>query len=405
MRKRMIALLIVQILMITAFFGCTPSTPAASTTSAAPSTSASTTAPAGTTAASPGALSGDPVVVGCVLPMTGDLGVYGELQWNGINLAVDEINAAGGVLGGRPLKVEIFDDKGNANDAVAGAQKFIDDPKVVAILGTNSSGTSLAMAPLCANANILQTNGSSSAMALLDYRTFFRTINDSKAQTAFAAKWSYEDFGKTAVVIAANNDWGKDMAVGFKNSFEALGGTVKSTEYVDSSATDYRSAITRMNAEKVDVVYCSTEGYAGVTFRQQSAELGFDIPCVATTAFMNDLVLQAGGTDLDGVNFITEFYLYDTDPIIQDFCKKYSDTYKGALASQQSANHYEALYVISYAIEKAGSTDRAAIVDAAYEIEPFQGITGMIQYDGNALVAKDYTKMTIKDGKFALYTK
>lgn len=348
------------------------------------------------------------VYIGFINPLTTGESFYGELQLKGATLAIEEINANGGVLGGKQLELVVFDDQSIATSTVAGAQKFVDDPRVVAVHGANNSGCTLAMLPLLQEARMLNVNASSSAMALMDYDNFFRTLNDSAAQTAFTAQWCMEDFGKTTAIVAVNNDWGADMAKGYIAAYEELGGEIVATEYTDASQSDYRSVITRIKALKPEVVYLPIEGKSLATFAQQATELGLNCTMMASTALMNAEVLAAAGYDLDNFKFITEFYVYDTDEVVVDFVEKYGARFDGELPGQQAANTYEAIYVIYYAIEKAGSLEREEIMKAAYEIEPFQGITGTIQFggdNGHTLMAKDYTKMEIVDGDFALYTK
>lgn len=300
-----------------------------------------------------------------------------------------------------------FDDKSSTTDAAAGAQKFADDPSIVAVYGSNNSGCTLAMAPVLQKARLLHLNSSSSAMALMDYDTFFRTLNDAQVQTAFSANWGYEEFGGKCIVVAVNNDWGKDMVKGFTSAYEALGGEVLLTEFFENGQSDYRSAVTRMKEyTDADFIYNTHEFDSCPALMQQMAELNLNLPTLGSTAFFNDLVLQSAGHDLDGAMFLTEFYVYDENPVIKEFVTKYQEKYNGELPAQQSANAYEAGYAIYYAIEKAGSTDREAIVQAAYEIEPFQGITGTIEWggeNGHTLIGKPYTKMCIKDGAYTLY--
>lgn len=361
----------------------------------------------GKTAGNESAATGDSVKIGFVAPLSAGQATYGELQLKGIQMAFDEINAAGGVLGGRPLELVQFDDKSSTTDAAAGAQKFADDPSIVAVYGSNNSGCTLAMAPVLQKARLLHLNSSSSAMALMDYDTFFRTLNDAQVQTAFSANWGYEEFGGKCIVVAVNNDWGKDMVKGFTSAYEALGGEVLLTEFFENGQSDYRSAVTRMKEyTDADFIYNTHEFDSCPALMQQMAELNLNLPTLGSTAFFNDLVLQSAGHDLDGAMFLTEFYVYDENPVIKEFVTKYQEKYNGELPAQQSANAYEAGYAIYYAIEKAGSTDREAIVQAAYEIEPFQGITGTIEWggeNGHTLIGKPYTKMCIKDGAYTLY--
>lgn len=365
------------------------------------------TACGGKTAGNESAATGDSVKIGFVAPLSAGQATYGELQLKGIQMAFDEINAAGGVLGGRPLELVQFDDKSSTTDAAAGAQKFADDPSIVAVYGSNNSGCTLAMAPVLQKARLLHLNSSSSAMALMDYDTFFRTLNDAQVQTAFSANWGYEEFGGKCIVVAVNNDWGKDMVKGFTSAYEALGGEVLLTEFFENGQSDYRAVVTRMKEyTDADFIYNTHEFDSCPALMQQMAELNLNLPTLGSTAFFNDLVLQSAGHDLDGAMFLTEFYVYDENPVIKEFVTKYQEKYNGELPAQQSANAYEAGYAIYYAIEKAGSTDREAIVQAAYEIEPFQGITGTIEWggeNGHTLIGKPYTKMCIKDGAYTLY--
>lgn len=344
------------------------------------------------------------IKIGFINPMSSGQAAYGQLQYKGASLAVEEINAAGGVLGGYQLELSIFDDQSDSTQSVAGAQQFINDENVVAVLGCNNSGCTLAVAPMLQKEDMLLVNASSSAMGLMDYDNFFRTLNDSAAQTAYSAKWSYE-VGANAAVVVVNNDWGLDMEKGFTGAYTELGGNVLCTERSDAGQNDFRSIITRIKTLDPDLVYIALEGDYTAPFAQQAAELGLNCVFMATTALNNEIVLKAAGHDLDGFYFLTEFYPYDTVDRVANFVQKYQEANDNELPGQQSANAYEAIYVIYHAMEQAGSSDRADIVQGAYDMEGFEGVTGTIEFggeDGHTLLPKEFTRMQIEDGNFVM---
>lgn len=344
------------------------------------------------------------IKIGFINPMSSGQAAYGELQFKGATLAINEINAAGGVLDGYKLELSVFDDQSDSTQSVAGAQQFINDPGVVAVLGCNNSGCTLAVAPLLEREDMLLVNASSSAMGLMEYRNFFRTLNDSAAQTAYSASWSHEVSSNAAVVVV-NNDWGLDMEKGFVNAFTELGGEVLCTERADAGQNDFRSIITRIKTLDPGLVYIALEGDYTAPFAQQAQELGLDCVFMGSTALNNEIVLQAAGHDLDGFYFLTEFYPYDTAERVANFVGKYQAAYNGELPGQQSANAYETIYVIYHAIEKAGSLERADILQGAYDMDGFDCVTGNIAFGGDgghSLLPKEYTRMIIQDGAFAM---
>lgn len=340
------------------------------------------------------------IKVGLITPMTGDSSVYGNQMCAGLDLLFDEINANGGVLGGMKIEYEIFDDKEDPAESPIGATKFIADESICAIFGAHNSGNSLAIVNQVQEANMLMLNCSSSNMDLIEYDNFYRTVASAKDQGTFLGKWVANDF-KNVAFIAANNDWGKDMLASVRDAFEANGGTVTTVENVDPAANDFRSALTRINATNPEAVVLVTTYNGSPLIINQGKELGLDMPWYGCCGLMENELLTAGGAAVEGIRFFAEFFSGDPDEGTQAFVEKYKAKY-GEEPGLQACLAYDMGSMFIAILEKAGTTDRAALYEAAKNIE-FQGVNNYYTYNGNVLNVKSFSKITVENGQFKAY--
>ena len=172
-----------------------------------------------------------PIKLGASFPLSGEVASYGQKAKRGIELAVEECNAKGGVLG-RSVSIDFQDDRNDKKDAVSIVTKFATIDKLPVVFGSAGSSCTLAIAPI-ANRNrvVLISPISSSAQLSTDGGPFFfRTVPADNVQAEILAKWVYATGKRRVVVIFTNNSWGKPLADGFADRFKALGGTVVDAE-------------------------------------------------------------------------------------------------------------------------------------------------------------------------------
>ncbi|MDO5688831.1 MAG: ABC transporter substrate-binding protein [Tissierellia bacterium] len=393
MKKRVLWLLVAMMLAITA---CQPQASEPTTENSEAATTEG--AAEGTTEA---AATGEVIKIGGLAPLTGDVAVYGNTSMNAVKLAIEEVNANGGILG-KQVEFILYDEKGDATEAVTAYNRLMDDG-VDAVIGSVTSKPTLAVAEVAKGDGILMITPTGTQQNITEGKAnVFRTCFIDPYQGTILAKFAKENLdAKTVAVISNTSD---DYSQGVKNAFieeaKALGLEVVADESYAATDTDFRSQLTKMVALKPDVI-CMPDYYKVVSLMAaQAREVGLESTFVGPDGWDGVLAtLDASNMDAVENSYFTNHYsLEDTDPKIADFVKAYREKYNED-PSAFSALGYDTVYMIKQSMETAGSTEREAVVDAMKNIE-FSGVTGSLRYDENNNPIKAVTIMKIVDGKY-----
>lgn len=334
------------------------------------------TEPAGDTSAVDGAIN-----LGAVIPLTGASATIGEDQRRGIELAVEKVNADGGVLG-KDLNVVVEDSTGQAASAIDAARKLTSIDKVPVVIGEYSSGVTIPMGQFLQQQGVVHLNvGSSSPEVATVGDLSFSTIGLDTIASRFTAKTLYERGFRKAALLAPNNAYGEGVLSTFADSFGALGGSVTSKVLYTEGQTDYRTELQRLGDGAPDVYVYTAYGQESAIISDQAFELGMnkDVPWFAIylsmcTADATPEVVE-GQLGMD-VNYI--------GPDGEAYSEAYEAKYDEPFASTFSGYAYDAVMMAAKAIEKAGSTDAKAIAAALAEIgKGFPGATGDITFDAD----------------------
>jgi len=310
-----------------------------------------------------------PIKIGLPVILTGaDTYVFGEMVKDAAILAVEEINAAGGVLG-RPLELVIMDDAGDPAQAVAVAHKFCEDPEIVAVMGHTFSGTTIPTMPVYGECRLAQLElGSNPRITVMGYDHVFRITCANDLIAGYAgADYVVEKKGiKSVAVIHNKTMWGEAVATVFMERCEELGVKITSFQGVDKDSVDFTPTLTKVNAEKPDAVYFA--GYSeSALVRNQMADLG-----------MKQIWLAAEATSSEYVDAVKERGIGTLAPTAappSDFrpeTRKFTAAFKsrwGKEPEEWSMTYYDIVYALAAAIKHAGTTDREAIIKALHEIE------------------------------------
>lgn len=327
---------------------------------------------------------GDTIKIGLVTGITGASAVYSEQMVNASELAVEEINEAGGVLG-KKLELLTGDDKGSAEEAVTVTQKMITQDKINIWMGTlNSSNTVaclsitnqagiLAMAPIAAADSITETgsglvfrncaNNSMQVQQLCDY------IASQRPEKEFA-------------IIAENTEYGKSLVDNFQKDMEKLGGKIVCTEYYESGATDFHTQLTNIKSKGVEAITICGLVSEGSQVLVQAKELGITSQFYSFGGFMGQQPIDLAGSSADGIIHTEYFTPIEDGGVIDKFVASYKEKYGKTPDSYYSASMYDAVYLIKEAIEKANSTETKDIADAMSSIN-YDGVMGNVTFDKN----------------------
>ena len=319
--------------------------------------------------------------IGVIKPTTGPLAFDGAADIKGAQLAAKEINAKGGVLG-RKIELVIEDGQCKPAESVGAAEKLIFRDKVSAIMGAFCSGATLAVMPIAEKNKIPLVTGVSSNPKLTEMgNTWFFRNAETEALTAqaFARVLARDMKLNNAYFLAVNDDWGRGTVDAFKANWEKVGGKNAGTEFVDRTANDFYTPLTKIRATRPDVIIVAAESQAGSIIAKQAKELGlksriFGVGAWATPTFM-ELAGDAANGLLAGVVYAP------TQPGERN--KTFVADYRGAYKEEPgkySAAGYNTIHIIAQAIQRAGAADPEKI-RAALEKSDYAGPNGRVRFD------------------------
>ena len=325
--------------------------------------------------------SGDAVPIGAIFPLSGPVAFYGNESRDGALLALEEINAAGGLLG-RQLVMISEDDEGNAEITVNAFTKLTTRDRVSHIVGSSTSGPTTAISTLAQRNRVVLISPSATALAATNAGDFvFRACFIDPFQGVVGADFAYDTLGsrRAAVLYDAGADYNTGLAEAFRDQFRSLGGQVAAFEAYQTGDVDYNAQITRIRAANPDVVYLSN--YLNDVRLQaiQLRDLGVNVPLVGGDGW-DGLIDIAGDEMLNG--FWTSGFASDTtDPRGVAFVRAFQTRF-GRPASQFAALGYDSMMLLADGIKAAGTFDAPAVKDAMARIDGTY-VTGRIRFDSN----------------------
>lgn len=327
--------------------------------------------------------SDDTIKIGAFGPYSGDTAMYGEAAKNGIQLAADEINENGGI-DGKKIEIISYDTKGDTTEAVSAYNRLVNEDGVVAIVGGVLSGESLAVKDAAKEDNMPMVAPTATADEVTtDAPNSFRICFLDEYQGIAAARYATSSDGingKTAAMMVSKGDaYSEGLAAAFKETFEALGGSVVDTENYASTDKDYSAQLTKIKSAGVDVVYLPDYYNVVGPILQKAQEMGITAKFIGGDGWDS---VQKDYADAAAGNYFTNHYAADNQAeIVQSFLSAYQSAYNDT-PNSFAALGYDALNAVAEAITNAGSTERQDIIDALGSLE-VNGVTGSFTFDEN----------------------
>ena len=347
---------------------------------------------------------GNEILVGHFASMTGDTSTFGTETDRGIRLAMEELNAAGGVLG-KQFRVQTQDDASKVEEAVTVVTGFANNPDMVAVLGEVASSRSKAAAPVLQAAQIPMVSPSSTnpdVTKVGDY--IFRVCFIDPFQGYVMAKFAREQLkmDRVAILRDQKNDYSVGLANVFNDEFKKMGGTIVADVSYKEGDSDFRSQLAQVKPQRPQALY--VPGYYGEvgTIARQARELGMNVPLMGGDGWDSpQLVAGAGGPGkaLEGAYFSNHYSKDDKSERVQTFVKTFRAKY-GSDPSALAAMGYDAMKLLADAITRAGSPDRKALRDALATTQNFKGVTGDITIDAQRNATKPAVVLQIQGNQF-----
>ncbi len=361
---------------------------------------------AGCGSGSSGSSDSDAIKLGVNYELSGPVATYGDASVQGIELAVEEINAAGGI-DGKPIEIIKYDTKSEPAEATTLATKLMTQDDVITVIGPATSGSFKATIPVANQNHVPVVSGSATAEDVTvsngqvqEYA--FRTCFSDSFQGTAMANFAVKDLGaKTAVIIKdTSSDYAKGLTENFASTFKADGGTIVGEEGYVAGDTDFNAILTSIRSKDFDVIYLP--GYyneVGLIIKQARA-LGITAPILGGDGYESPTLLQlAGASALNDVYYTNHYSPLDTENVkvtefIENFKKKYNSE-----PSAFSALGYDTAYFVADAISRSGAELTGdAVKDAMASTTDFQGVTGNFGIDANHDPEKAALVIGLTDG-------
>jgi branched-chain amino acid transport system substrate-binding protein len=350
----------------------------------------------------PAEASGKEIVIGLFGPMSGAESQYGKNFSQAIALATDDLNKAGGI-GQRPVKIVESDDRNDPKEAANIAQKYAADTNMLAVIGGFSSAASLNAAPILQKAGMVQLCPTCSHPEFTkDGEYIFSLSNPQADEGPFNATFTANRLGKKKVaVLWRKDDWGLAAKDTYEKKLKELGGDIVLSEGLVSDTKDFKPVLTKIKDLKPDALYIALFYTDAAVLTQQAKQLGLDLPIVSTGAIYNIQFLKLAQETAEGVYLPTTFFPSEGNPKALDFAKRYKERY-GVEADNFAAHAYDAALVLFEALKKSDLT-RKSIRDALAQTKELTLTTGVITFDANRRVHKDFTWLRVKGNEFAYF--
>jgi branched-chain amino acid transport system substrate-binding protein len=343
----------------------------------------------------------DVIKVGEFASITGSEATFGQSSHKGTALAIDDLNAAGGVLG-KKLELDTEDDQSQAGEPATVVRKLISRDGVVAMLGEVASSRSLEAAPICQENNIPMISPSSTNPKVTEVGDYiFRVCFIDPFQGTVMANFAHNTLQlKTAAILKeTSSDYSVGLAKFFKQNFITDGGKIVAEENYSHGDKDFSAQLTAIKAQNPDGIFVPGYYTEVGLIALQARQLGITAPLFGGDGWESSALVPIGGTALEGCYFSTHYSPQDTSPAVQNFVKEFQARYNET-PDAMAALGYDSAMILAAAMKSAGTTDGAKVRDTLAATKDFPGVTGRITIDANRNASKPAVILTIKNGQF-----
>jgi branched-chain amino acid transport system substrate-binding protein len=349
------------------------------------------------------ASSADPIKLGEISPLTGKEAAFGQQAHRGILMAIDEVNARGGVLG-RPLALLAEDNQSKPGDSATIAKKLVSRDKVVALLSSATSSQCLEIAPIAQAAKVPFVATTATAAEVTEKRDYiFRSCFIDPFQGAVLAKFALGTLKvkRVALITSVSTSYSVGLSKVFRERLSALGGEIVADQKYSEGDKDFRAQLTAIKAAKPDAIAVTGFYTEAALLCKQARDLGLTLPIFGGDGWEAPELIEIGGKAVEGTYYISHYSSESTAPEVRTFVEKYRARFNGETPDSNAPLAYDATLIAIEAIARAGSTEGPKLRDALATTKNFPGVTGRTTIDAQRNASKSAVILTVKNGKIA----
>ena len=337
--------------------------------------------------------------------LTGKEAAFGVATRKGILLAVEEINARGGILG-RKVEYLVEDIQSKPGESATVVKKLISRDKVAVMFGANASANSLEAAPICQNAGIPMMAISSTNPAVTQVGDhIFRICFIDPFQGAVLAKFARTSLNakRVALLTAINSPYSVGLSDVLRRDFKARGGEIVAEQKYAEGDKDFRAQLTAIRAAQPDVIAATGFYTEAALICIQARSLGLTVPVIGGDGWEAPQLVELGGKAVENTYYSTYFSAENNSPEVRAFVQRFQKRWNGEAPEGVSALGYDAAYLIAAAMERAGTTAGPKLRDAIAATKDFPGVTGKTTIDEHRNSAKAAVMLAVKNGRTSFY--
>jgi branched-chain amino acid transport system substrate-binding protein len=354
------------------------------------------------------AAGGDTIKIGFLGALTGDVAMFGKPTLEGMKMAAEEINAAGGISGKKIAIVE-EDNRGDKQEGASVTQKLTSRDNVVAIVGDPTTGITKVAAPIAQKAQVVLLSAGATGPGVVENGDFiFRdTLLDSVAIPAcidfFAKDLGYK---KVAVITSDNNDYSVGLSQTFRDAAKGKDIQIVAEEKVKDGDKDFSAQITNIKAKKPDVIFFSGYYTEGALIMKEARKQGLKASMFGGDGLFSPKFIELGGPAVEGSMSALGFSPEQASPVTAKFVEAFKKKFSGAEPGLFDAQGYDAIMLLADAMKRANSADPKLFKDALAKTKGFEGVSGTITIrDGREPIKSPLALLEVKGGKFVLKAK
>jgi branched-chain amino acid transport system substrate-binding protein len=346
--------------------------------------------------------SSNEILIGHYASLTGSEATFGKSTDNGIQLAVAEINEAGGV-NGKKIKVIPYDDKGDAREAGVAVTRLVTRDGVTAVLGEVASGLSLVGAPICQEnggpmVSPSSTNPSVTEVGDMIFRVCFIDTFQGLVCAKFAREHERMKAEKAAILFDQATPYSVGLGEEFAKHFTALGGQIVAREAYTQGDQDFSAQLNKIRGFDPQVIFVPGYYTEVGNIALQARRLGIDVPLLGGDGWDSAKLGEIAGNAIDGSFYANHYSHEDPSPRVQNFIQKYDQEF-GGTPDGLAALGYDAARILAEAMKRASSLSGAEIAAELAKTKDFDGVTGRISIDEHRNAVKPAVILEMKGGK------